>query len=102
MGHTVWSQRQNLDIMIAELQNYGKSLRVEERELYLHLLKQPLKHFGSITYASSMHAWAFLLLSVILEQEKRIKKLEGENAGLVHGRIQERQQNRPLDQDKEW
>ena len=70
MGHTVSSQRITLDILMSELRSYGKALRKEDRELLERLLKKAFKHYGSISYANSIHAWAFLLLSIILEQEK--------------------------------
>ncbi len=89
MGHTVWSQRIATDVIIAELKAYGKSLREEDREIYERLLKLPLKRVGSISYASSIHVWAFLLLSAMLEQEKRIMRMEAEIERLAHGRISE-------------
>ena len=95
MGHTVWSQRQNLDIILAELHNYGKALRPLDRARYLALLKEPLKHVGSISYASSMHAWAFILISIILEQDKKIAELSHER--LADGRVPEREHYRTLD-----
>ena len=72
----MWSQRITLDILMKELESYGRSLRREERELYAGLLQRSFKHYGSIAYASSFHAWAFLLLSIMVEQEKKIKQLE--------------------------
>lgn len=85
MGHTVWSQRINSDSILSELEKFGRSLREDERLLYSKLLKQPLKHLGSITYASPYHTWAFLLLSIILEQEKRVIELERLAFGCVQG-----------------
>lgn len=89
MGHTVWSQRIALDILLSEIASYGRSLRQKDRVLYEGLLKQPLKHIGSISFASSIHLWAFLLLSIMLEQEKRIKELEDGYESLVNGCIPE-------------
>lgn len=78
MGHTVWSQRITTDILLKELHHYGKALREDERTVYNQLLKDPLKHLGSISYTSSMHVGTFLLLSIILEQERKIQRLENE------------------------
>ncbi len=77
MGHTASSQRQVVDRLLRELHDYGRALRPEERVLYERLLEAPLLHFGATSNASSLHTWAFLLLSVMLEQEKRIAALEG-------------------------
>ncbi|MFH0978383.1 MAG: hypothetical protein V1837_03715 [Candidatus Woesearchaeota archaeon] len=76
MGHTVRSQRCNLDVLLEELNAYGKSLNAKDKEIFEKMLKLPYLHVGSISYANSFHAWAFLLLSIMLEQEKRIKELE--------------------------
>lgn len=76
MGHTVWSQRMVCDVMLDELKSFGKALRSDDREVLESLLKEPLKHLGSISYASSFHSWAFLLLGILVEQEKRLRKLE--------------------------
>jgi hypothetical protein len=71
MGHTVPSQRIVIDKLLGELQDLAKALREEDRVILNDLLHDPLKHIGSITYASSMHVWAFLLLSIWIEHEKR-------------------------------
>jgi len=34
-----------------------------------------------VSSASSFHSWAFLVLSVMLEQEKRLRQLEGRPCG---------------------
>ncbi|MBS3109790.1 hypothetical protein J4227_04650 [Candidatus Woesearchaeota archaeon] len=91
MGHTVWSQRMMVDIMLAELREFGKALKEEDRIIYEKILKKPLRHVGSIAYANSVHVWAFCLLSIILEQEKRIKEMETIHESIPHGRVQERE-----------
>ncbi len=71
MGHTVWSQRIVQEVILKELASFSKALRKEDREHFHRMLKKPLKHMGSISYTNSYHAWAFLILAIILEQEKR-------------------------------
>ncbi|MBD3309967.1 hypothetical protein GF351_01975 [Candidatus Woesearchaeota archaeon] len=92
-----------IDIIIAELRDYGKALRKEDRDIYESLLKLPLKKAGAISYTSSINAWAFLLLSIILEQEKnmreREKKMAKEDESLANGRLQERELSCALDKD---
>lgn len=78
MGHTVFSQRIATDILLNELQQFAKALKEDDRQVYMQLLKSPLKHMGSISYTSSQHVWSFLLLSVILEQQKEINQLKNE------------------------
>ena len=77
MGHTVWSQRIVLDHLLGELSSYGKALRREEREVLEQLLKAPLRFVGAQSYANSLHAWAFLLLAILIEQQKQIDYLRG-------------------------
>jgi len=81
MGTTVTSQRIISDSIISELKDYGSALRKKDREEYEKLLKSAYLHFASISNASSMHAWALILLSIILEQQKCISFLEGEVLG---------------------
>ncbi len=64
-----------------ELADYSRALRPEEQEILGRLLDSSKKHVGSITYASSLHTWAFMLLSIIIEQEKRIEELEDKMVG---------------------
>ena len=76
MGHTVLSQRMMVDIILSELKSYGNALRFEDRVIYENMLKKALKRVGAISYASSVNVWAFILLSIILGQEKKIKEIE--------------------------
>ncbi|MBU0615322.1 MAG: hypothetical protein KJ601_04475 [Nanoarchaeota archaeon] len=85
MGHTVWSQRIVSDIVLNELKDFGKALREDDRHVLVKLLKEPLKHLGSISYANSIDVWAFLLLSILIEQEKKIE--------ILNRRIQEGKQD---------
>jgi len=88
------------DIIIAELKDYAKALRQEDRIIYESLLKLPLKKVGAILYTSSINAWAFILLTIILEQEKKIQELIGEHESLANGCIQERELDCAMDKDK--
>ncbi|MFW5746975.1 MAG: hypothetical protein ACOCWQ_05510 [Nanoarchaeota archaeon] len=83
MGHTVMSQRQVIDLTLSELQSFTKALDRTDRQLAERILKRPLAHIGSISNAASMHVWAFLLLTIILEQEKKIKYMEEQYAGMA-------------------
>ena len=85
MGHTVSSQRQLIINMVDELERYGRALRGKDREIFFEMIKDPLKHIGAISYTSSMHVWALLLLSIMVEHEKR------------HRCIQKEQQNSTVD-----
>ncbi len=66
-------------MILSELHSYGKALREDDRKVYDDMLKRSLKKIGPISYASSIDVWAFILLSIILEQEKEIRGLKKEN-----------------------
>jgi hypothetical protein len=98
MGHTVLSQRQVVDLLLQELHDFGKALRPEERQALDELLRHPLRHVGSISYVSSINTWAFLLLAIALEQQKRIAQLEQRDMDATRGRVSEREPDYPLAQ----
>ena len=81
MGHTVMSQRMAADKIVETLRSYGKSLRNDDRAIYEELLTAAYPHFGNISYANSAETWATVLLSIMLEMEKR-------NRNAHHRRLQ--------------
>ena len=82
-----------MDMVLQELKAYGKALEHKDRLVYEKLLNQSLKHISKISYASSMHVWAFILLSIIMEQEKKYEIL-------VDGLLQSRKQDKAVDQGR--
>jgi hypothetical protein len=84
MGHTVTSQRMIVDVVLSDLEAFSRALRKDERILLQQILKQPLKHVGAISNASSIDVWAVILLAILLEQEKRIADLETKYERLAH------------------
>lgn len=101
MGHTVSSQRMRVDYVLSELKSFGAAMCKEDRRIYQRMLKEPLKHVGAVSYASSLDVWAFVLLSILLEQEKRLQQLEKErvHAGVADGCLSQKQPNCPVDED---
>ncbi len=76
MGHTVASQRTTTEEVISALSRYARTLPQGQQERLRELLRIPLQHAGSISYANSRDAWAFSLLTIIERQELRILRLE--------------------------
>jgi hypothetical protein len=76
MGHTVSSPRIVIETILRELKDYGKALRESDRQAYERMLAMPLKHIGTMSYASSLDVWALILLSICLEQQKKLEYLE--------------------------
>jgi hypothetical protein len=78
MGHTVSTQKQVVDAMIKELHDYRKALSCDDRKIFDGLIGDVYSHMGSISNAGSMHTWLFFLLSIIIEQQKRIMQNESD------------------------
>jgi hypothetical protein len=97
MGHTVSTQRMVLENIVNELNSYGKALRKEDRIIFEQILKQAFKHFGSISYANCLDPWPLLLLSILVEQNKRIKTMEELYESLVNGLLPLQQLDNPMD-----
>ena len=70
MGHTVSTQRQVVEGIIKELRDYGRSLRAEDQLAFERLIAKVQLHISNISFTSSYNAWAFVLFSIMLEQEK--------------------------------
>ena len=74
MGHTVTSQRQVSEQIMRELTDFKRSLKAKDREHFDSLLNAARKHYGSVSYTSSYHTWAILLLAMLLEQQKQLAR----------------------------
>lgn len=75
MGHTVSSQRRIAEDLKGTLTRYARAMRAEDRAVLERLTSLPFKHIASLSYASSIDAWALYLLSIVLEQEKELERL---------------------------
>ena len=73
MGHTVPSQRKMIEVVLKEFEDYGKTLRKDQKIIFNEMLDKVYNHIGNISYVGSVHVWAFVLLSIIFEQELKIK-----------------------------
>lgn len=70
MGHTNRSQRIVVDGILSELNDYGRSLRDEDKVAFQRVINKLKKHIGNISFACSYNTWALILFSIILEVEK--------------------------------
>ena len=75
--------------MLDELNAYGKALSKEDKESFERLVKSSMKHISKVSYADSLHTWALVIISIMLELEKRMDKMEKEYESLLDGCFQE-------------
>lgn len=89
MGHAVSSQRRVAEELKETLTRYARAMRAEDRAVLERLTSLPFKHIASLSYASSIDAWALYLLSIVLEQEKELERLRT-HTGLRSSREEQR------------
>lgn len=76
--------------------NYGKALTKKDRIVFEEIITRIYPHMSKISYANSMHAWALILITIILEQEKKIQALNN----VVNRRIPEGELNCIMAQER--
>lgn len=89
MGHTVSSQRIVLDRILGELKQYAQALPAEDAVYLEQALRAPLKRVAPLVNASSLNAWALILLGVLIEHEKQ----------LAHGCMERREPAQSMDKN---
>lgn len=72
-----------IDMVLNDLKQFSGALRKQDRLVLERILTEPLKHAGAIGNASSIDVWAIILLSILVEQEKRLATLEARYEALA-------------------
>ncbi len=62
---------------IASLQRFRRALRKEDQEVLDDLLDRARSHFALASTAERLTPFEFMLLSMVIEQRKEIKRLNG-------------------------
>lgn len=77
MGRTVATYRQALETLVKEWQNFRDALCREDRKAFDQLINKARKHSGAASYDAWTDPMDSFFLSILVEQEKEIKKLKG-------------------------
>jgi hypothetical protein len=75
MGRTVPSFRMLLEGIIAELSDFRRALRGEDRAAFDNLMNKAREHASSCTVVPTLDPMAAIFLSILVEQEKEINSL---------------------------
>ncbi|MFH1721560.1 MAG: hypothetical protein ABH950_03035 [Candidatus Altiarchaeota archaeon] len=91
MGRTLATATMVLAGEFARWSKYRRTLRKEDKEAFDAMLASSKHHFSAVGYAGIVDSFETMAISIMLEQEKRIRRIE-EAWGIV-GRGSRRQQS---------
>src|SRR4030081_3690493 len=99
MGRTVPTFRQLIDDAIGRWSKFRRALRPEDQEYFDRLFRRVRLYTQAATYQASDNPMEAILLSIALDQEKRLDAVEKvlQNAGVLC-EIASRMDSRPLPQ----
>lgn len=77
MGRTVPTYRMTLESIVQSWNDYRKALPKEDREVFDQMVNRARMHASASTYAAFSDPVEGAILSILLEQEKEIRRLKG-------------------------
>ncbi|MFH0971772.1 MAG: hypothetical protein V1835_04360 [Candidatus Micrarchaeota archaeon] len=91
MGRTVPSYRDVIDDEICTLKKYRAALRKEDQELFDEMMGFAKYHISASSYSSRLNPFESIVLNIILEQQRLIKELMGNEKLAVKRAMEGRQ-----------
>jgi dihydroxyacetone kinase-like predicted kinase len=85
MGRTVPTYRLTLESIIQSWSDYRRALSKDDREVFDQMVNRARMHASASTYAAFTDPVEGALLSILLEQEKEIRRLRKRDEGLDPG-----------------
>jgi dihydroxyacetone kinase-like predicted kinase len=85
MGRTVPTYRLTLESIIQSWSEYRRALPKADREVFDQMVNRARMHASASTYAAFTDPVEGALLSILLEQEKELRKLRKHDEGLDPG-----------------
>jgi hypothetical protein len=79
MGRTVPTFRNMIDIFGLEWSDYKRALRYDDKKIFEDLLNYARKHGASGTNMVNPNPFEPIVISILIEHEKLIKKLKPKN-----------------------
>jgi dihydroxyacetone kinase-like predicted kinase len=77
MGRTVPTYRMTLEAIILSWNDFRRALPKEDREVFDQMVNRARMHSSASTYAAFSDPVEGAMLSILLEQEKEIRRLKG-------------------------
>jgi hypothetical protein len=77
MGRTVPTYRMTLESIVAEWGEFRRALRREDRELFDSVMNKARAHASAASFTASADPVDTLFLSILIEQEREIRRLRG-------------------------
>lgn len=78
MGRTVPTYRMTLEAVIRGWDDYRRALTEEDRRAFDAMVNRARLHASAATYAALSDPVESTLLSILLEQEKELRRLKGQ------------------------
>jgi hypothetical protein len=88
VGKTVESYRLALDAELQSWSGFVKALRIDDREAFERLTDACRNHASAGSNATRAEVFEAMVMSVLLEQEKRLIRLEKELSAAKQQRVQ--------------
>jgi hypothetical protein len=88
MGKTVESYRIALDIEIQSWKGFERALRTDDREAYEQMLDACRNHASAGSNATRPEMFEPMVMSILLEQQKRLIRLEKEHDAIKSKSVQ--------------
>ena len=88
MGKTVESYRIALDIEIQSWKGFERALRTDDREAYERMLDACRNHASAGSNATRPEMFEPMVMSILLEQQKRLIRLEKEHDAIKQKSVQ--------------
>jgi hypothetical protein len=85
MGRTVPTYRMTLESIIQSWSDYRRALPKEDRDVFDQMVNRARMHASASTYAAFPDPVEGALLSILLEQEKEIRRLRSKDERLDTG-----------------
>ncbi len=77
MGRTVPTYRMTLESIIQSWNDFRRALPKEDKDVFDQMVNRARMHSSASTYAAFSDPVEGALLSILLEQEKEIRRLKG-------------------------
>jgi hypothetical protein len=77
MGRTVPTYRMTLESIILSWSDFRRALPKEDKDVFDQMVNRARMHASASTYAAFSDPVEGALLSILLEQEKEIRRLKG-------------------------